>query len=157
MGANVWLRCGIVAALLACASLAGAQSVFTVRAEAAREPDGTRIEFTSTARQLWTPAGSAEPQYLRFVLYRPHQSPPEFRIESWTFGREGCCHRLVRARHFDIVTSELLNIVAPNACAEDFAFGRWLSATSFSFRMICRDFVAEQLQGDEIRLRLVKS
>jgi hypothetical protein len=112
------------------------------------------IQFISNSPTVWVKdLPPDQGRFLRFVLLRDNESLPEFRIESWTYGDEGCCTRLVRARQFDIFSSTLFQSSVSESCKEDLSFGHCVTLTSFTFRALCTSFVAEQVDRKSMMIR----
>lgn len=119
-----------------------------------------RIQFLSTSPAVWvrdTPPDQG--RYLRLVVYSPiEEAPPELRIESWTYGDEGCCLRLVRSRQFTLAEplAKTFGPLKATTCEKGFEFLGWVSLTSFRFSYLCRSFLARDAHKSALRVSVAE-
>jgi len=59
---------------------------------------------------------------------------PTLRLETLTYGDEGCCTRLVAVRELPIERLGEHGFKLPEATTAEFRFNRWLGERSFEFR-----------------------
>ena len=115
-----------------------------------------RIEFLSTSPMVWvrdTPPDQG--RYLRLVVYSQiEEVEPQMRIESWTYGDEGCCLRLVRSRHFTVAEplSKTFGSLKASTCNKVFEFNGWVSLTSFRFSYLCKSFLVRDAHKNTLRV-----
>jgi len=118
------------------------------------------IEHLSTSPQVWvrdTPPDQG--RYLRFISYfQSEESPQVFRVESWTYGDEGCCKRLVRAREFTLAQpmAQAFGPFNTRSCSSSFIFLGWQSLTSFRFSYLCRKFLAVGIHRDAFSVHQIR-
>ena len=149
-----------VTALAIALALIGPASAATeaqVPTEPAARIQYDRIETLSTSPSVWVRDNSPDQgRYLRFVAYaRVEENAQEMRVESWTYGDEGCCARLVRSRQFTLeapLAQSFKTTASPN-CNHYFKFLGWVSLTSFNFSQSCKRYVALDAHKDVIRIR----
>lgn len=145
---------GIVVTLTFAHALAETEA--TINTIIAPKVEYERIEFMTTSPAVWVrDMPPDQGRYLRLVVYAPiEESPQEMRVESWTYGDEGCCQRLVRSRQFTLAESlrEQFGPFKATACKTNFVFQGWLSLTSFRFSYLCKQFVAQDVHKEAIRV-----
>lgn len=128
-----------------------------VTTELAQKVRYERIEFLTTSPAVWvrdTPPDQG--RYLRLVVYaRVEENDQEMRVESWSYGDEGCCERLVRSRQFTLERplAQTFGSFKPESCNTYFKFLGWVSLSSFRFSFQCRRFIAREVHQEVIRVR----
>jgi hypothetical protein len=144
--------------------LIAAFSVFAYGAQAQAvdveaKPSG-KLDY-SLAQQLTTgPAygfsdGKVRGKYLKLVVLEGQLAydPPTLRIEHFTYGDEGCCKRLVKAKAIDTnkAFSEIAGQYIPES--EGFTDVRWLSPTSVELKYNKLRFVLSSLDKAVIKVQ----
>ncbi len=142
------------------ATSAAAEKVASVPTSAALRIQQERIDFLTTSPPVWVrDLPPDQGRYLRFIAYfQIEEVPQEFRIESWTYGDEGCCSRLIRSRQFTFAEpiGAAFSPLNPKSCKANFVFHRWISLTSFRFQFMCANFIAEDVHKEVFSVRLAQ-
>ena len=113
------------------------------------------IAFLSEAPAVWVTDVPPKDQFVRLVVYSPAEEDPSiFRIETVTYGDEGCCRKLVRARTFK-PEKAMLELFGPFNKKDnpEFEFVRWLSPTSSEFKYYGSTFIFMDLDRNTIRVQ----
>ena len=119
-----------------------------------------RIQFLTTSPAVWvrdTPPDQG--RYLRLIVYAQiEEAPQEMRVESWTYGDEGCCLRLIRSRQFTLPESleKTFGPLKASTCDKGFEFLSWVSLTSFRFSYLCKVYMARDAHKESIRVSVVE-
>jgi hypothetical protein len=112
------------------------------------------ISFLTEGPVAWISDTPARGRYLRFVVYgQVEEMPSTFRIETITYGDEGCCRRLTRARQFDIAKPMKETFGPFPSKDQEFHFVRWLNETSIEFDYFGKRFVLTDLDKNSVRIK----
>ena len=149
-----------IAILLALNIAQAMASEATINTTTAPKVQYERIQFITSSPAVWvrdTPPDQG--RYLRLVVYSQiEEAPQDMRVESWTYGDEGCCLRLVRSRQFSLAESlgKTFGPFKAGTCDTNFTFLGWVSLTSFRFSYLCKQFIAQDVHKEVIRVSAAK-
>jgi len=96
------------------------------------------ISLLAEGPAAWLATGEraqVQGKVLRMVIYAgTEEMPSTYRIEEITFGQEGCCRKLLRAREFQLY--DHMKAFGPFNRKEgrEFEFIKWLSPSSLEFK-----------------------
>jgi hypothetical protein len=131
--------------LLLCAANAAAQGKITVSPSPLPllAPPYVQIEFVSEGEPYGPVSQEVRGRFHRLVVLRAAiaYQRPVLRIETLTYGDEGCCSRLIGARLLPIEQLGEQGLELPEATASEFKFVRWLGTRAFEFKygnLICK-------------------
>jgi hypothetical protein len=116
------------------------------------------IAFLSEAPAVWVSDVPVKGQFVRLVVYSPVEEDPSiFRVETVTYGDEGCCRKLVRARTFK-PEKVMLDQFGPFNKKDnvEFEFVRWLSPTSVEIKYYGSAFILTNLDRNVLRVKRVR-
>ena len=99
-------------------------------------PPYSSIGFVSQGPVYGQPTQMVRGRYHRLVMLNPAiaYEHPTLRIETLTYGDEGCCHRMVSVRELPLERLSQEGIRLPEATSSEFQFRRWLGPQSAEFR-----------------------
>jgi hypothetical protein len=98
-------------------------------------PPYSQIEYVSEGSPYGPVSQAVRGRFHRLVLIRAAivHDHPTLRLETLTYGDEGCCVKLVEARVLDLELLTQHGIELPDAARADFSFLRWTSTRSLEF------------------------
>jgi len=113
------------------------------------------IAFLSEAPSVWISDVPPKGQFLRLVVYsRVEEEPSTFRVETITYGDEGCCRKIVRARTFKPAKALFESFGTFNGKDNhEFEFVRWLSTTSAEFKYYGTPLIFMGLDSNTVRVQ----
>jgi hypothetical protein len=112
------------------------------------------ISFLTEGPADWFSDSETRGRYLRLVVYgQVEEYPSTFRIETITYGDEGCCHKLSRARNFELAPVMAGKFGPLSTDAIEFEFVRWLNSTSVEFKYRGQRFVLLDLHQNTLRVK----
>jgi hypothetical protein len=91
---------------------------------------------------------------LRMVIYAgTEEMPSTYRIEEITFGQEGCCRKLLRAREFQLYGHMKAFGALNRKEGREFEFIKWLSPSSLEFKHFGKQYALYDLDKRLVKLK----
>ncbi|QAU34674.1 hypothetical protein [Janthinobacterium sp. 17J80-10] len=118
-------------------------------------PAYPRIEFVTVGKAYGFSDEEVRGKFLRVVLVSPELAydAPILRVETLTYGDEGCCTTVVNATELN------LGDLTDWSAAKDqngFRFGKWLSPSSFTFSLGAHRYVLRNANQKNLRIEAAK-
>ena len=108
-----------------------------------KAPDYELIEFVSEGEAYGPVSQEVRGRFHRLVVLRSviAYERPVLRVETLTYGDEGCCTRLIGVRELPIELLRTHGIALPEATTSEFKLVRWLGPRAVEFRyggLVCK-------------------
>lgn len=122
--------------LFASGAHAQRQIILDLKSLPLKAPPYELIQFVSEGEAYGPVSQQVRGRVQRLVVLRPAigYDRPVFRLETLTYGDEGCCIKLVGARELPIEQFTEYGVALPNATTSEFKLIRWLSPRAIEFR-----------------------
>ena len=128
-------RCLLGASVVASAAVSAYAAAVPTPLAPKSPPPYTLIEFVTEGQPYGPVSQAVRGRFHRLVLVRAAvvHDHPTVRLETLTYGDEGCCVKLVDARILDLEKLAQYGIELPVASAAEFVFLRWVDTRSLEF------------------------